>query len=130
MNLSEQQASVHSQGEMAMTALVPTTVVAPSNPLTLLETRLNSMTGTIAALKNKVATLQEVISHREQRISALEMENVAMRQQMDRYTSSHCQLMDGLTSMLARFPSEDSLDAYLAEGTASMDLMAETMGTA
>ncbi len=126
MNLSEQHASA--QGQMAMTALMPMT--APSNPLTLLETRLNGMTGTIAALKNKVTTLQEVITHREQRISALEMENVAMRQQMDRYTSSHCQLMDGLTSMLARFPSEDSLDAYLTEGSASMDLMAETMGTA
>ena len=126
MNLSEQHAPAPEQ--MAMTALVPT--IVPSNPLLLLETRLNGMTGSITTLKNKVAALQEIIVHREQRITTLEMENTAMRQQMDRYTSSHCQLMDGLTSMLARFPSEDTLDAYLSEGTASMDLMAETMGTA
>ncbi len=133
MNLSEQQTPSSLQHEqIAFTALMPGAAATPVsvNPLALLETRLNGMTTTIATLKNKVSALQEVITHRDQRITALEMENAAIKQQMDRNTSSHGQLLDGLSSMLARFPSEESLTAQQAETSAHIDLMAETMGTA
>lgn len=127
MNLSEQQTPAIQTMNPVAFAMQPATALPQVNPLAQLETRLSGMTGTIAALKNKVASLQEIIIHREQRITALEMENAATKQQMERFTASHGQLLDGLSDMLARFPTEELLEATPA---AKMDLMAETMGTA
>ncbi|MBF0461365.1 MAG: cell division protein ZapB [Magnetococcales bacterium] len=120
MNLSEQPISP---------ALHHEPVTAGVNPLAQLEARLNDMTGTIAALKNKVSALQEVITHREQRITTLETENTTLKQQMDRFTASHNQLLDDLTDMLARFPSEETQWVETTTMT-QMDLLAKTVGTA
>lgn len=131
MNLSEQHAPAHSQELVVMTALVPAaTDPVSTSPLAQLESRLNGMTGTITALKQKVAVLQEMVAHREQRITALESDNAAIQQQADRFIASHNRLLDGLTTILARIPSEESLNAQLMENTMPMGLLAETMGTA
>ncbi|MEO5363940.1 MAG: cell division protein ZapB [Magnetococcus sp. DMHC-8] len=136
MNLAEQQtpSSLHHE-QVAFAALIPAAaapVATPVsiNPLAQLETRLNGMAATIITLKNKVTALQEIVAHREQRITALELENASLRQQMDGFTSSHSQLLEGLSDMLARFPTEESLIAQQAETTTQVDLMTETMGTA
>ena len=127
MNFSEQQNTTIQTVNPAAYTMQPAAVAPQANPLAQLETRLSGMNGSIVALKNKITAMQEIITHREQRITALEMENAATKQQMDRFTASHGQLLDGLSEMLARFPTEESLETTPAT---KMDLMAETMGTA
>ena len=128
MNLTEQQTPKSQQSEQA--AFVLTTPVS-TNPLAQLENRMNSMSSAIVTLKNKVRAMQEVISHREQRIASLETENATLNQKMEQFAGSHDQLLDGLASMLARFPGEESLEDPSAENTsAQMDLLEETVGTA
>ncbi|MBF0400536.1 MAG: hypothetical protein HQL90_07180 [Magnetococcales bacterium] len=127
MNLFEQQSPAAQPMDPAVYAVQPIAAPTQINPLAQLETRMSGMTGTIAALKNKVTALQEIIALREQRITALEMENAAVKQQMERSSASHGQLLDGLSSILARFPTEEGMETAIAP---HVDLMVETMGTA
>ncbi|MBF0161645.1 MAG: cell division protein ZapB [Magnetococcales bacterium] len=134
MNLTEQQTPAFQQPAQATFAPhLPATMAAPAkpHPLVQLENRLASMSHTIAALKNKVAAMQESVGQRDRHIASLEQENGTLKQQIEAFSGSHDQLLDGLASMLARFPGDEEMQEGEAENAAMpVDLLVETMGTA
>lgn len=138
MNFSDQQTSTVQQ-EMAVFSPgtieeTPAVREAPlsSNPLAMLEARLTGMASTIVALNSKVSVLRKIIADRDARIESVEQTNADLEQQVASLSISHSQMVDGVASLLTRFPDNKTIGETDGEDLISVDtsLLQETVGSA
>lgn len=108
------------------------TAILPGDPLAMLEARMTNMSSKIAELNSKVAVLHSFIAGRELRITSLEKERNDLEQQLEAYSSTHSQMVDGLSKLLERFPEDAEKSEKMDQHFTSVDtsLLDETVGTA
>ena len=106
--------------------------ISPGNSLALqLETRLNGLLYTLSTLNAKNSELHQIISDRDAYVELLEEENALLNQQVEQFTATQGQVIDGLAHILDRFPG----GAWLAQAGEGFDrsmssLLEERVGTA
>lgn len=87
----------------------------PSQTLSLLETRLHSMTGIINSLNLKNRELRQIIKERNSRIAHMETERDTLEQQLQLFTSTNVQVIDGLADLLNRFSGGKTVHTSCAD---------------
>lgn len=155
MNLSEQQHSSSNQQEIAVlssvtsgkdfdssTAMISADTqveasetalsTSPMDALALLDSRLSGMANTIVTLNGRVRALQQTLEARDAQLATVAQEKEGLALQVESFSTSHSQMLDGVEDLLKRFPSDEALMAGTDEAFGAMDvgLLSETVGTA